>query len=799
VSERSLVRAAEVALALVTLASILGMSRLFAGGGWLGPLVANAVVAHLVAAALRRRGAPLAVVGVVMAAAAGLVIAWTCYWSTTTLGIPTGSTLDAVRDDLDQAWRLYQDVVAPTPARTGFVVASALAIWVIAYVADWAAFRLWVPFESTLPAATLFLFTALLGTERGRGWAVAVYAGALLGFLLLHRLARQEGTSHWVAERRTAGHRSLLLAGAGLTALAVVAGAVVGPALPGADASGILDPRDLDGDDAPRVTISPLVDIHARLVDQADVEVFTVRSSVRSYWRLTSLERFDGRIWSSSGSYGKAKGDLPESVDIDAATEPIDQSYSISALAAIWLPSAYEPRSFTGEGLDARFDEDSSTLIVSSDVPNSDGLVYQVQSTSPRLTPDDLTGTADEIPGDIRSTYTELPDDFSPDVTDLAEELTAGQGTPYQRSRALQDYLRTFTYDLTVSPGHGGDALEQFLFTTKRGYCEQFAGAFAAMARAIGLPARVAVGFTPGEADPNDPGLYRVRGEHAHAWPEVYFAGAGWVAFEPTPGRGMPAAEPYTGVPEQQAASGRPSDVEVGTVPTTAPAGGTPGTSPDEVDAGGRTPEEEAQQQQSDDEDDDRSWLDRNVEEPVRRIVPWLLAAVALYGIGVPLALAVHRRRRRARATSPDQRIALAWVEAMEDAALVGFRERPSDTYAERAELLGVLLPTAIPSAQALARTRELADYSPEGAGEAEVEAAAAASADVGAAARELAPRSARVRRWLDPRPTVNAWRRDRVALVRRIDTVATGSHDHEGDGRLTGVGVGGRPEPDEG
>src|SRR5690606_19777157 len=101
--------------------------------------------------------------------------------------------------------------------------------------------------------------------------------------------------------------------------------------------------------------------------------------------------------------------------------------------------------------------------------------------------------------------------------------------------------------------------------------CEQFAGAFAAMARSIGLPARVAVGFTQGETDPAEDGLYVVRGEHAHAWPEVYLAGAGWVAFEPTPGRGMPFAESYTGVEPAQAAPGSPAESESVTTTTTAP------------------------------------------------------------------------------------------------------------------------------------------------------------------------------------------------------------------------------------
>ena len=115
---------------------------------------------------------------------------------------------------------------------------------------------------------------------------------------------------------------------------------------------------------------------------------------------------------------------------------------------------------------------------------------------------------------------------------------------------ALQDWFRTeFTYSTDVPDGHGNSAIESFL-ENRVGYCEQFAGTFAAMARSLGIPARVAVGFTQGEQQ--DDGTYVVLGRNAHAWPEVWFDGYGWVPFEPTPGRGMPGAEAYTGVPPQQ-------------------------------------------------------------------------------------------------------------------------------------------------------------------------------------------------------------------------------------------------------
>jgi transglutaminase-like putative cysteine protease len=92
--------------------------------------------------------------------------------------------------------------------------------------------------------------------------------------------------------------------------------------------------------------------------------------------------------------------------------------------------------------------------------------------------------------------------------------------------------------------------MEEFL-SQRRGYCEQFAGTYAAFARVLGLPSRVAIGFTPGER--RDDGRYYVQGKHAHAWPEIYFEGVGWVPFEPTPGRGVAGAEQYTGVAADQA------------------------------------------------------------------------------------------------------------------------------------------------------------------------------------------------------------------------------------------------------
>lgn len=767
---RSLLLTGEAALLAVTLSVVLGMSRLFADGGWLGPLAANAVAAHVAAALCRRRGLSLPVTGLLMVVGAALVASWTSYWSTTALGVPTGETWSVLTDDLGQAWTLYQDVVAPAPVETGFVVASAIALWVIAYVADWAAFRLWVPFEATLPAGTLFLFTALLGVPRGRGWAVALFAGAFMAFLLLHRLTRQTSTIHWVAERRIPGQRSLLVAGTALGVVAVLAGTTLGPALPGADAEGLVDPRNLRGDTPGRQTVSPLVDIRARLVNQADVEVFEVASPQDSYWRLTSLDRFDGQRWTSRGGYDDVDGELPSAAPFEVPVDTFEQQFTIKALAAIWLPTAFEPRTLDVAGVDVLYEDRSSTLVVETDVETSNGLVYEVTSTSPRATAEDLAGAAGEIPGDIRDHFLTLPDDFSQAVRELAEELTGDAATPYDAAIAIQDHLRTFTYDLEVESGHSESVLEEFLFQTQRGYCEQFAGSFAALARAAGLPARVAVGFTQGEADPTRPGVYRVRGEHAHAWPEVYLAGAGWLPFEPTPGRGIPFAEDYTRVPAAQVAPGQPESVST-LPPTTAPTT-VPGStdSPERPDfredelstAGGADPE-------SNDTDGEASALQRYLIDPLRVIVPVLLVLLATYALVVPSVLLARRRRRHNRAESPAERVALAWVEAAEEAELAGYTEQASDTPTERAARLAARLPLVAADVRRLAALQEKATYSAGGVDDEDGEQAAAAGTSIIAAARHQATRRARTVRWLDPRPWVGSRWRARGLQQRRI------------------------------
>jgi transglutaminase-like putative cysteine protease len=703
----------EVLFALVGAVTVLSLRRVFDGADWLPTMLLHVGAAHLTVTALRRRGTS-ALVAVLSAAAVGAVVITAIHaGDVTAYGIPTPTALDALRTSMGDAFSQFSDVKAPAEPLEGFLIASAIAVWASAILGDWAAFRSDAAIEAVLPAGALFAVASVLGADVDRMLLAGAWIGAVLAFVLTRRADRIGRTSTWVGDRRSQGPRALVLLGVTLAIVATAVAAIVGPRLPGAEAEAVVSLTDLR-DDPPgtRVTVSPLVDIRSRLVQQADVEVFRVRSSERAYWRLTSLESFDGGIWKSNGSYGRASGDLDDGVPVASERIVFDQQYEIAALAQIWLPAAYEPQAV--QVADAvRYDEISGTLIVDTEVPTSDGAVYAVRSALPQHQPDALAAASREVPASIAETYLQLPPGFSPEVRSLSAEIAAGSASPYEAALRLQDHFRAnFAYDIAVDLGHGVADIEAFLFEVRAGYCEQFAGAFAAMARSIGIPARVAVGFTPGNTDPADPSLFRVRGEHAHAWPEVFLGEYGWVAFEPTPGRGAPFAEQYTGIPEQQAAGvgdgggtattvPEPEPVEEPTVPSTEP-GQTLPTFPEEPDSAVGT--------EAGDSETGTPW-------PLRIAIGLVivLAAAGLYLLAVLAASVVSRTLRRRRAETPEARVALAWEESLAAARRAGVGVRPSHTQSQAAQEIGRRLPVVDEPIHDLAATVEAAAFSPVG------------------------------------------------------------------------------------
>lgn len=716
---------AEAGLVAMSVAAAMGLSRLFADSSFVAPVLLAVGASHALAMTCRRRR--VGPVATTLLSLAGLAFFVTWVIEPQVSLVPSPAVVHAALNDLSDAWGRFSEVVAPTKVTRGFLLGAVLGGWISSFVADVFAFRARTRVEAIVPSFTVFLFGALLGADRHRLSAAALYLASVFLFVVLAEVAASPRPRPWVAGLRRPGEAAMLRSGLGMALVALVLGLLVGPNLPGAYGKGVFGLRDRNGArNGTRVTLSPLVDIRGRLVTQSDTELFTVASDDPRYWRITALDRFDGTIWSSLSNYRPAGSKLPEpSADqSQGASTTSRQDFVIEALSSIWLPAAYRPERLSAAGK-VRFDPESGSL--ATDKATSDGLRYTVESSLSRLTADELGAPAGPVPADILNRYLELPASLPRSVRLTAQKVAGAETTPYKRAKALQDWFRAnFTYNLQVPAGHDGSAMEQFLLN-KEGYCEQFAGTYAAMARVLGLPARVAVGFTSGTKGAD--GLWHVSGKEAHAWPEVYLSGYGWVAFEPTPGRGLPGAEDYTSVPAAQA-----TDTTIVTTPSSATA--TPDTEPKPEVAPPAAPTPTTTSQSH-----------------TRAVVVVALALLAaLYVVGVPLAKRRRRLRRRQGATTGADRVLVAWAEAEEDMAAAGLPRRPWETAPEFSHRVSRIAGPAGPALVRLADDTSAAAWS---AGGVAVEVATRAEAEAANVAAELQARSSvkeRVRRALDPR-----------------------------------------------
>ena len=164
---------------------------------------------------------------------------------------------------------------------------------------------------------------------------------------------------------------------------------------------------------------------------------------------------------------------------------------------------------------------------------------YNVVNSVPLFTPEQLSAVYGVFPDLIAQQYLQLPDDFPYNVKNLSQDLVKNANTEYAKLMAIKKYLNTLEYDRKGSvPSVGEDAVAQFLYSTKKGNCVNFASAMVTMLRSVGIPARFCTGYLHGDYDKKT-GTYIVRGKQAHAWAEVYFPGYGWIQVETTPDTGV--------------------------------------------------------------------------------------------------------------------------------------------------------------------------------------------------------------------------------------------------------------------
>ncbi|WP_169944819.1 DUF3488 and transglutaminase-like domain-containing protein [Microbispora sp. H11081] len=737
-----------VAAGLATAAVTITLYPLFEGGSWFWSCLGAVLVTTLTGVVASRLAARPWV--------APAVMPFTVLFYLTAVFTPDESWLRVIptKDSVVRLGELlgtgFEDIqryAAPVPPHPGITLLTAAGVALIALIVDVFAVRLRRAALAGLPLLALFTVPAAVMADP-IGWPAFVIAA--FGYIGLLVTDGRERLSHWgraVVVRRSAGAargaapdtERLALSGKriGVTAiaLAILVPATL-PALTPDPLFGFGVGNGLGGGGGNIGIPDAVAKLGGQLRQQSNGTVLTYTSSDDEprYLRIYSLDIFDGTKWTLAPLRGRpedrvSEGPLPPTpglrpgVSVRRAEMRVAMSEDIDKLN--FLPLPYPARQVD---VDGDWRADRSSLMVFSTENEAAGLEYRVISEEPEPTTTELR-TAVTLPDSER--YLQLPEGLDPRVEGLARRVSADAATPYEAAIELQEWFTgdgRFTYDLRAS-GSGAQALSRFLLRDRRGYCEQFAGAMAVMARLLGIPARVSIGYTGGTKIGD---VWTVRTHDAHAWPELFFDGIGWLRFEPTPagagGQGTARVPSYS----------------LPITPTAEPTSG-----PSE----GPTSEEDDSGQSAGPARPNPRQLDRDIDGTAVAADPGT-PAVVTFGIGALAVLALLslpaaarllvRRRRLARLTRPAAGGHAAWAELRDILTDLGMAGEPGETpralgrrIAERYELG----PQAAESLTRVVTSEERLRYAPAPS------ASGPAPADLRRIRRDLASNASRWRR----------------------------------------------------
>jgi transglutaminase-like putative cysteine protease len=611
----------------------------------------------------------------VLALLAGLcALAEVSLFDTTAGGVPTGETLRELGAGWTESWQLALQSTWPVRPEPELLLFVPLLVLVAASIGlellRWPAVAL---LPSLLLLAASQAFVAVSGpvaTGVAFGYAVVV-AGILF----------------------TAARQAVVLT----VAFGVVAGLVVG-LVPTGPAYTVHQDR---ATHVPRTSNNPLDELAGNLRD-GDTEVFSYTSDAPvDLWRLVVLDEFNGATWTAGGRFQYLGSELAEPADLAVATTP--RSARITALAdGPWLPS--QPLPMSVDGVEPLVDQDTGMLALPDQAGESTyDLRWHEYDDAPALAD---AGVASVAPGEVGT----VPDG----ITEVLDEAVRGARPTFRTALRLEQYLSDNYFVTKAEPktplptGSGWLQLREFLVDTKNGTSEQFAASYVVLARMIGIPARLAVGYRAPAEDAG--GRTVVRGEDAHAWPEVAVSGYGWVPLDPAgKADGASASQsPLAKATQRVRDDLPPPDEALPDVPTGKPAGEpAPGDGPSIV-----------------------------------ALVAWVgvalvaLAVLALFAVPVAKFVRTARRRRRTGVAG----VVGAWTEACDLLRAHGTDVTPGMT---ARDLANVTTGSIVDSLHRLAVLLDTALWSGHGAGGGAVAAAWSAVRDIRA---ELTGRPLRAR-----------------------------------------------------
>ena len=493
------------------------------------------------------------------------------------------------------------------------------------------------------------------------------------------------------------------------------------------------------------IEISTLVQVAREEVSDPSAALFVVHTSTPTREIIATLDEFNGNSWSATtagtatalGSFSPPLGvderQPPPATPDGSGHEQLVQVFEVSGLGGHSIPSWGSPLAVADAGQVSRNGPGGSVV---SDTLLQRGSVYAVDSIVADPSPAQLEAGSPNISNlqDLQ-----LPRPVPSRLVQLANRLVAGATTDYRKALDLDAYLTSprFHYHLpertksgvvAPSPGYGG--LLSFLFKSPTGYCQQFATAFAVLARIDGLPTRIAVGFLPGTQVGHDE--WQVEGTDTHAWPQVQFENYGWIDFEPTPGtsvKGSSAPALPTTATTTTVLSATPTSSGSAHNLRPSPNGGAAEPKPGR--GGGQA------------------------RRPGSLFAPWLLVlptGMLSWAGGLLLwrRLRLRRLRRETRAG-----VLAAWGEALRTLDLAGIRRRRAETYLELARRVtstGVLSDEAALAFWNLARLATAASYAGSPPGDFGARQATRDATTVVRSARRRIARWQRIAASLDPR-----------------------------------------------
>ena len=487
----------------------------------------------------------------------------------------------SLEEQLLSVWgRLYFSVsklIAQKPVDDPifFVAVMSIAFWAVSASAGFSLTRYQNYLRMVLPAAVGIMVIQHYDNAAGRMWGLGIFA--FLALVLLGRMHYLQNKVSWSSRRVFISTENSLDLSVGM---AVLAGLIIFVSF--------LAPASITGVDSVMKTWNQLTKPWRTFTERFENAVSAVESTgstvpgefygtelqlgrgfplsntlmfevqvpalsdeerpPRYYWRARTYDFFSNGQWYITGTEREEFSPRLTGPTVPNTQERNPRTFVFKVgetkFSLLYAPSEPVWISRPGSYLAAPASTDKDIVTWNASPALLPGEVYEVQAVVKDPNILQLSEAGTEYPEWVKSKYLQMPAGFSPRITDLAKEITANSQTPYDKATAITQYLRAnLKYAPTIPAApRNRDALEWVLFEHKQAYCVYYASAEVLMLRSLGIPARMAVGFAEGTPETvqenitNEfiPTSYTVIKKNAHAWPEVYFPGIGWVEFEPT-------------------------------------------------------------------------------------------------------------------------------------------------------------------------------------------------------------------------------------------------------------------------